>query len=41
MVTSVNDFYTGVSTGKRTVHSQPVFSSYQAYIQYLQGLNRR
>lgn len=41
MVNSVNNFYAGVSSGKRTAHSQPVFSSYQAYIQYLQGLNRR
>lgn len=41
MVTSVNNFYAGVSSGTRTVHSQPVFSSYQAYIQYLQGINRR
>ncbi len=41
MVTSVNNFYEGVSTGRRTAHSQPVFSSYQAYMQYLQGQNRR
>ena len=41
MVTSVNNYYEGVSTGRRTAHSQPVFSSYQAYMQYLQGQNRR
>jgi hypothetical protein len=34
---SVENFYTGVASGGRTAHSQPIFKSYYDYMNYLQG----
>ncbi len=41
LVKSVDQYYLAVASGVRTAHSQPMFSSYQAYVQYLQGKNKR
>ena len=41
LVKSVELYNEAISSGIRTAFSQPVFSSYHAYIQYLQGKNKR